>query len=440
MPHALDESLPVVSWGDPLVDRIVEIDSRAPPRAPPRKRQWLESISPIGEGAFGKVYKCWDAAKFSHIPGAYNTGYAMKIIDLKKSKMTEEAWSEEIRLTQEIHGLATDNQHLDVKAVEIIDEGGDYHNDKNQKFSVQTLVQGHNMRNNMKVKGSEQHWKQAFRDIANYIYLCNKNGIYHNDIKPENVMLDRVFLSGKNETSPRAYVIDLGLASKGTNGSGSPSYVPPDETHPRDIWAFGILVSEMLLNRLFHPQQWKRITLPDRSEKLVCPTPAPLEAWRKDIQASPNISETLKDLLQDILDPEPTKRLIENKSDFKTFKQRIDAWFNKKESVPGLNKRVPVNLDESVPVNLDESIQVNEDEYIDPRYEKDHEEQGGTGTDTCFGSSCKSFFKKLGLGGGGYARRKRTRRKRTRRKRTQKTPRTRRKRTRRKRTPRTRRR
>ena len=344
----------------------------------------------IGTGTYGSVHECSKV-------GEDGQRYAMKVFEFR-SKTSTEIYTmklqiqDEIDFTKDIHKLATDPKskykHLDVKAVEII-ESNLALVDQEQGFYVQTLITGCNMLEYLKhLLQSGEHVeetfvKQAFLDIANYIYMCNTNKIYHNDIKIENVMVDK-------SKPPRAYVIDLGLATKTVTKNGTRYYIPLDNTYPRDIWAFGILVSEMLLEKLFKNT----------------PTDDILEDWRLQITNSVNISPTLKILLGDILHNDPTSRL----TDPTAFKERIDTWYTHVAPEP--------------------EPEPEPDEYEeDPRFP--HAQQDGTETGTCRGPSCLRRF--FGLGSG-YAqkkrtRRKRTRRKRTRRKRTRRTQRTRRKRT-----------
>ena len=352
----------------------------------------------LGKGHFGSVYEC-------SVEGvADGQRYAMKVFDsIGKTDIGEmyDNMMKEIEYTQKVHGLATDPEykHLNLKTVEVIY----FQWEPPLAYYVQTLLTGGDMKQQLDKYISrdppehwnENFWKPAFRDIANYIYLCNINEIYHNDIKLENVMLDRL-------VPPRAYVVDLGFATEkvAAKRKGTTQYMPPGsfdhscEKFPRDIWAFGILVSEMLLGRLFPYKD---------------PGYREVQVWRKAISTSPDISETLKLLLQLILytEEDHLKGYLKRLTDASKFKTRIDTWFN-----------------------------TEEDEGIPPEFREQHKAQQ---RGTCIGSSCGARFINLfRWGGGGYAQKKRTRRKR-------KTPRTRgkrtrRKRTRRKRTRRTRRR
>ena len=135
--------------------------------------------------------------------------------------------------------------------------------------------------------------------------MCNKNDIFHNDIKLENVMLNRA-------EPPRAYVVDLGLVTQTPTSAGTVNFMPPDDAYPRDIWAFVILVSEMLLGEFFRS--------PRRGKSSY------LEDWRLKITRSRNISDDLKTLLKNILHPEKDKRLIGNKDDLEQF--RTQRWFS----------------------------------------------------------------------------------------------------------------
>jgi serine/threonine protein kinase len=99
------------------------------------------------------------------------------------------------------------------------------------------------------------------RNICMAIKYMYKRGIAHNDIKPENMML--------NETTGEIRFIDFGLSCKkekcalgpGSRASGTPyymdpvqfnkimkgQYVSPEERSSADIWAFGIMIYEMIM-------------------------------------------------------------------------------------------------------------------------------------------------------------------------------------------------
>ena len=361
----------------------------------------------IGKGTHGCVYECKRLDK--------QGSAAMKFIDCSGDK--ERQYLNEINLMEKIHALATTNPELDVKAVRYIDSGPT--SSPGINYYVQTLVTGGNMREYYRDKdASEEICKPVFRDIANYIYLCNINQIYHNDINLDNVMIDP-------STPPRAYVIDLGLATDHQDGlttehkDGIWRYIPPDadSTHPRDIWAFGILVAETLLG--FYEPPAEMLSYSEEYKTPHRPAKSYITKYIHKITTNTKVSRSLTQLLKDILEEKLTEPV--------RFKTRIDTWYEGEEEDDfDLSffqpQRVPAGvLDQSVAVGNDQRVGEEYDEYdIDQRFRAQHEKQG-----TCSGSSCGArFINWLGWGG----------RKRTQKKRTRKTPRTRRKRTRRKRT------
>ncbi|MCH9756378.1 MAG: protein kinase [Gammaproteobacteria bacterium] len=100
---------------------------------------------------------------------------------------------------------------------------------------------------------NEETRKNLLHDIAKGLDYLHENGILHRDIKPENILLNHQM---------RAKISDFGIAIYIARSyehirehTGTPNRIAPELTHPKspwwytpatDIYAFGILVSELV--------------------------------------------------------------------------------------------------------------------------------------------------------------------------------------------------
>jgi hypothetical protein len=153
---------------------------------------------------------------------------------------------------------------LMIHATRIYEHG--VYNNGDKGYIVMTLLRGGSLTTLIDYgkkyqQTSEDSVKPIFKDIVNYIALCNSNGIAHCDLKPDNVILDEVLLED-GTTQRNTYVIDLGLASYIKNGyikgkGGTFWYVPPEvlikveggrtaSYTPYDVWSIGVMLIELL--------------------------------------------------------------------------------------------------------------------------------------------------------------------------------------------------
>ena len=93
---------------------------------------------------------------------------------------------------------------------------------------------------------SERDSAYIFRQIVEGMAYCHRAGIYHRDIKTENILIDR---------NKKIKVIDFGFSVKSTPNTkltlfcGTPNYMSPEiilkkEYYggPSDSWALGVLL------------------------------------------------------------------------------------------------------------------------------------------------------------------------------------------------------
>lgn len=156
--------------------------------------------------------------------------------------------------------------------------------------------------------------------LAETLHYVHKRGIYHCDIKPSNILLDRG--EGSRSTSAlaaelgfRPRLTDFGLAEFGRcraepkekgAATGTPDYMAPEQAEGRfsaigpatDIYALGVVLYEILAGRPPFAGGPARETL----RRAICTQPASLQRWRADVPLD------LEALCLKCLQKEPARR------------------------------------------------------------------------------------------------------------------------------------
>ncbi|ONM62621.1 CBL-interacting serine/threonine-protein kinase 24 [Zea mays] len=159
----------------------------------------------------------------------------------------------------------------------------------------------------------ENEARKYFQQLIDAIDYCHSKGVYHRDLKPQNLLLDS---RGNLKLS------DFGLSTLSQNGvglvhttCGTPNYVAPEvlssngyDGSAADIWSCGVILYVLMAGYL----PFEENDLPHLYEKITaaqysCPY------W---------FSPGAKSLIQRILDPNPRTRI--------TIEEiREDPWFKK---------------------------------------------------------------------------------------------------------------
>lgn len=163
-------------------------------------------------------------------------------------------------------------------------------------------------------------------DVAEGLINCHKEGIINADVKPANILLDKVKDENGKERL-KAYVADFGLAfSPNSNNKllpnkhqgGTQSWHAPEvweyrmkhETNPGpeiDAFAFGLTMCELLFGKL--PLWCENLKKADATnwETEKKNALVELEKIRKELQAAPPFGP----IIAKLLDPDPKKRNLE---------------------------------------------------------------------------------------------------------------------------------
>lgn len=176
---------------------------------------------------------------------------------------------------------------------------------------------------------TEAYSRYIFRQILDAVQYCHTNGIYHRDLKMDNILLS---------SDGTIKVADFGLSSLGggcnpitgsttaskgaTSQCGTPHYIPPEmitlgnnsySAARIDYWACGILL--FILSCGSFPFDSETLETKDGRyslfSKIVCETPSFPSYFSKD----------LKDLIEKILMKDPKKRMT-------IVSMRQHPWFN----------------------------------------------------------------------------------------------------------------
>ncbi len=213
-----------------------------------------EILEPLGAGGMGEVYRARDTK--------LDRDVAIKVLPEDFATDPERL----ARFEREAKLLASLN-HANIAAIYGLEDEGD------QRFIVMEVVEGETLAERITRSGRIEvdEALDIARQIAEALEAAHDNGVIHRDLKPANVI---VTPDGK------AKVLDFGLA-KAYEADGSSSDVSPDLSHSptmmeatrtgvimgtaaymspeqakgkaldkrTDIWAFGVLLYEMLAGR-----------------------------------------------------------------------------------------------------------------------------------------------------------------------------------------------
>ncbi|KAL2321925.1 hypothetical protein Fmac_026304 [Flemingia macrophylla] len=242
----------------------------------------------LGRGEFGITYLCTDR----------QTKEELACKSISKRKLRTAVDVEDVRREVAIMSTlpdhpnvvrlrATYEDHLDVHLVMELCAGGELFD--------RIVARGHY---------SERAAAHVARTIAEVVRMCHSNGVMHRDLKPENFLF-----SSKKENSPLK-AIDFGLSVFFKPGErfseivGSPYYMAPEVLKRNygpevDVWSAGVILYILLCGV---PPFWAEDERGVALAILRGVIDFKREPW-------PQISDSAKSLVRQMLEPDPKKRL-----------------------------------------------------------------------------------------------------------------------------------
>ncbi|XP_050378823.1 calcium-dependent protein kinase 10-like [Argentina anserina] len=242
----------------------------------------------LGRGEFGITYLCTDR----------ETKEALACKSISKRKLRTAVDIEDVR--REVAIMSNLPEHPNIVKLKATYE------DNENVHLVMELCEGGELFDRIVARGhySERAAANVARTVAEVVRMCHANGVMHRDLKPENFLF-----SNKKEHSPLK-AIDFGLSvffkpgEKFTEIVGSPYYMAPEVLKRNygpevDIWSAGVILYILLCGV---PPFWAESEQGVALAILRGVIDFKREPW-------PQISESAKSLVRQMLNPDPKKRL-----------------------------------------------------------------------------------------------------------------------------------
>ena len=263
----------------------------------------------LGRGGMGMVYRATD----------HQSGGTVAVKTLSTETLEDELNVLE-RFKREGEALRQLDHPNIVKYIAAIESNG-------QHYLVMEYVDGGSLQDLLAKQGhlSNQRAVEIGLDLADALTRAHQLGIIYRDLKPANVLLTR-------DGAPR--LTDFGIAQLADNARltqtgvlvGTVNYLSPEAVNGgtldtrTDIWAFGVLLFEMLTGRL--PFTGGNLTA--RISAIIAQAPPDI------IQLNPEIPEVLADLIYRMLEKDRQQRI----PGMNLVGAELEAILHKREFVP----------------------------------------------------------------------------------------------------------
>ncbi|XP_010256099.1 PREDICTED: calcium-dependent protein kinase 10-like [Nelumbo nucifera] len=242
----------------------------------------------LGRGEFGVTYLCTDR----------ETKETLACKSISKRKLRTAVDIEDVR--REVAIMSSLPDHPNVVRLKATYE------DNEAIHLVMELCEGGELFDRIVARGhySERAAANVARTIAEVIRMCHENGVMHRDLKPENFLF-----ANKRENAPLK-AIDFGLSVFFRPGErfseivGSPYYMAPEVLKRNygpevDIWSAGVILYILLCGV---PPFWAETEHGVAQAILRGVIDFKRDPW-------PMVSESAKNLVLQMLEPDPRKRL-----------------------------------------------------------------------------------------------------------------------------------
>ncbi|KAL8216293.1 hypothetical protein R6Q57_023130 [Mikania cordata] len=279
----------------------------------------------LGEGNFGKVKYAKDV----------QTGHPFAVKILEKTRIKNLNFTDQIK--REIATLKILKHPNVVRLHEVLAS-------KTKIYMILEYVNGGELFDTIASKGklSESDGRKLFQQLIDGVAYCHDKGVYHRDLKLENVLVDAegsIKISDFGLSALPQHFRDDGLLH---TTCGSPNYVAPEILSNRgydgatsDTWSCGVILYVILTGYL---------PFDDRNLAVLYQ-----KIFKGDVQMPKWLSSGAKNLIKRILDPNPKTRIT--MADIK-----VDEWF-KQDYVPAIvdEEEEDVAIDDEV-LSLHEAV------------------------------------------------------------------------------------
>ncbi|KAH9852560.1 kinase-like domain-containing protein [Lenzites betulinus] len=252
-------------------------------------------VEVLGEGAYGVVFRAIDESPDAETPPQE---YAVKIIE--KAKPHSRRWRYQQR---EVAAQLIVADHPNVVSIY------DAYECEYFIYIVLDFCAGGDLFNPMIERRiyarNDALIKSVFLQLLDAVQYCHEHGIYHRDLKPDNVMT--------NADGTEVRLGDFGLATTAkmsdSFGCGSSNYMSPEcigedyDFHPfsteaSDVWSLGVILTNLVAGR----NPWDMASTKDKHYLKYLAYPGYLRTMLP-------ISEETEDILYEIFSSDPSTRI-----------------------------------------------------------------------------------------------------------------------------------